>query len=137
MQMKDPFTGDTKGRGGRSKIRYLHVNKTIYEEELARLRSRQLSGFFTFTDTSQVYYDQLFSTYWTKETDRSGHIKTVKKLKRSKGDHLWDCEILARALSKFIGIARIDRQNIPVISDEKVQKKIKKSSRNRSENSFW
>ena len=137
MQMKDPFTGDTKGRGGRSKIRYLHVNKTIYEEELARLRSRQLSGFFTFTDTSQVYYDQLFSTYWTKETDRSGHIKTVKKLKRSKGDHLWDCEILARALSKFIGIARIDRQNIPVISDKKVQKKVKKSSQNRSENSFW
>ena len=137
MQMKDPFTGDTKGRGGRSKIRYLHVNKTIYEEELARLRSRQLSGFFTFTDTSQVYYDQLFSTYWTKETDRSGHIKTVKKLKRSKGDHLWDCEILARALSKFIGIARIDRQNIAVISDQKVQKKNKKSSRNESENSFW
>ena len=32
MQMKDPFTGDNKGRAGKSKIRYLHVNKSLYED---------------------------------------------------------------------------------------------------------
>jgi phage terminase large subunit GpA-like protein len=137
LQMKDPFTGDTKGRGGRSKIRYLHVNKSLFEDELSRLRSRQISGFHTFTDTPSVYYDQLFATYWTKEADRSGHIKVVKKVKRSKGDHLWDCEILARALSKFIGIARIDRDSMPVIGSDKPAKKQDASSRNRSATSFW
>lgn len=121
MQMKDPFTGDNKGRAGKSKIRYLHVNKTLYEDELARLRSAQIAGFYTFADTPKVYYDQLFSTYWTKETNKSGHIKVVKKVKRGKGDHMWDCEILARALSKFIGIARIDVNQDPVPKRKKVR----------------
>ena len=134
--MKDPFTGDAKGRAGRSKIRYLHVNKKIYEEDLARLRSRQISGFHTFTDTPSVYYDQLFSTYWTKETDRSGHIKVVKKLKRSKGDHLWDCEILARALSKFIGIARVDRDAAITDAEERRPRK-SPATRTRSSTGFW
>lgn len=137
LQMKDPFTGDNKGRAGQSKIRYLHVNKSIYEEEMARLRSRQLSGFHTFTDTPKTYYDQLFSTYWTKETNRSGHIKVVKKLKRRKGDHLWDCEILARALSKFIGIARADRDNMSTMLDQPSSKKRDASNRNRSSTGFW
>jgi len=136
LQMKDPFTGDTKGRGGRSKIRYLHVNKSIYEEDMARLRSKQISGFFTFTDTPKLYYDQLFSTYWTKETDRSGHIKVVKKLKRRKGDHLWDCEILARALSKFIGIARIDRDQILSEAEAKRPKK-NPATRTKSATGYW
>ena len=133
--MKDPFTGDTRGRAGKAKIRYLHVNKTLYEAELSRLRSKQLSGFFTFTDTPKFYYDQLFSTYWTKETDRSGHIKVVKKLKRGKGDHLWDCEILARALSKFIGIARIDRDIAIPAEDQPPKRKVAKSRS--STGGFW
>lgn len=138
LQMKDPFTGDTKGRAGKSKIRYLHVNKTIYEEELARLRTKQMSGFYTFADTPKVYYDQLFATYWTRETDKSGHIKIIKKLKRGRGDHLWDCEILARALSKFIGIARIDRENAPTMVDQAKPKKRDASSRNRpATGGFW
>ena len=130
MQMKDPFTGDNKGRAGKSKIRYLHVNKTIYEDELARLRSAQISGFYTFTDTPKIYYDQLFATYWTKQTDKSGHIKVVKKVKRNKGDHMWDCEILARALSKFIGIARID-------VEQDVKPKPKRVRGGKSATSFW
>jgi hypothetical protein len=121
--MKDPFTGDNKGRAGRSKIRYLHINKGIFEEEMARLRSRQMSGFYTFTDTPEVYYHQLFSTYWTKETTKSGHIKTVKKLKRRRGDHLWDCEIMARALSKFVGIARADRESPAAPRSDEAPKK--------------
>jgi hypothetical protein len=134
MQMKDPYTGDTKGKGGKSKIRYLHVNKGIYDEEMARLRSAQMPGFHTFSETPSVYYDQLFSTYWTKQTDRSGHIKTVKKVKRGKGDHLWDCEILARALSKFLGIARIDRpQTVSGDGDQQEQKNNKKQKAQ----SFW
>lgn len=139
MQMKDPFTGDTKGRAGRSKIRYLHINKGIYEEDMARLRSKQLSGFYTFTDTPEVYYKQLFATYWVKETTKSGHIKTVKKLKRRRGDHLWDCEIMARALSKFIGIARADRSiEAPTAWDEPVQKpKRPRASRSSNAASFW
>mgnify|MGYP003131509178 FL=1 len=136
LQMKDPFTGDTKGRAGKSKIRYLHVNKKIYEEDMDRLRTRQMSGFYTFTDTPKVYYDQLFSTYWTKQTDKSGHIKVVKKLKRSKGDHLWDCEILARALSKFIGIARIDR-DIAVVEAQEQRPRKKPINRSRGGTSFW
>lgn len=136
LQMKDPFTGDHKGRGGRSRIRYLHVNKKIYEEDMARLRSRQMSGFYTFTDTPKIYYDQLFSTYWTKETDRSGHIKIVKKVKRKKGDHLWDCEILARALSKFIGIARVDRDQYAAEAAA-VRPKKKPSSKSRGATGFW
>lgn len=138
LQMKDPFTGDTKGRAGKSKIRYLHVNKTIYEEELARLRTRQMSGFHTFSDTPKVYYDQLFSTYWDRVTDKSGHIKVVKKLKRGKGDHMWDCEILARALSKFIGIARVDRQGTTTMLDQPEPKKKDASRRNRpATGGFW
>ena len=134
--MKDPFTGDAKGRGGKSKIRYLHVNKKIYEEDMDRLRTRQMSGFYTFTDTPKVYYDQLFSTYWTKQTDKSGHIKVVKKIKRSKGDHLWDCEILARALSKFIGIARIDR-DVEVVDAQEQRPRKKLTNRSRGGASFW
>ena len=134
MQMKDPFTGDTKGRAGRSKIRYLHINKSIYEEELARLRSRQMSGFYTFTDTPDVYYKQLFATYWAKETTKSGHIKTVKKLKRRRGDHLWDCEIMARSLSKFIGIARADR---PVQTSEEPKKPTKRRRNKSSTSGYW
>jgi hypothetical protein len=139
MQMKDPFTGDTKGRAGRSKIRYLHINKGVYEDEMARLRSRQISGFYTFTDTPDVYYKQLFSTYWVKETTKSGHTKTVKKMKRNRGDHLWDCEIMARALSKFIGIARADRQpRAPTAMDEPKHKPKKpRASRSRSATGFW
>ena len=134
MQMKDPYTGDTKGKGGKSKIRYLHVNKGIYDEEMARLRSAQMPGFHTFSETPSVYYDQLFSTYWTKQTDRSGHIKTVKKVKRGKGDHLWDCEILARALSKFLGIARIDRPQ--TVSGDGEQQEPKTNKKQKAQ-SFW
>lgn len=139
MQMKDPFTGDNKGRAGRSKIRYLHINKGIYEEEMARLRSRQISGFYTFADTPDVYYKQLFSTFWVKETTKSGHIKTVKKMKRNRGDHLWDCEIMARALSKFIGIARADRpiEAQTAVDEPKRKPKRPRSSRNRSATGFW
>ncbi len=136
MQMKDPFTGDQKGRAGRSKIRYLHINKGIYEEEMARLRSMQLSGFYTFADTPKTYYDQLFSTYWVKETTKNGHIKVGKKLKRSRGDHLGDCEIMARALSKFIGIARADRQS-PVVSENNQTPKQSKPRRTQSSTGGW
>ena len=94
------------------------------------MRSAQISGFYTFTDTPKVYYDQLFATYWTKQTDRSGHIKVVKKVKRNRGDHLWDCEILARALSKFIGIARID-------VEQNSRPRPKKPRGGRSATSFW
>ena len=63
------------GGGGSQKINQTFdmsaINKSIYEEELARLRSRQMSGFYTFTDTPDVYYKQLFATYWVKETTKS------------------------------------------------------------------
>lgn len=139
MQMKDPFTGDTKGRAGRSKIRYLHINKGVFEDEMARLRSRQISGFYTFAGTPEVYYKQLFSTYWVKETTKSGHIKTVKKMKRNRGDHLWDCEIMARALSKFIGIARADRSvgAHTAVDDPNPKPKRPGSSKSRSATGFW
>jgi hypothetical protein len=106
---------------------------------MARLRSRQISGFYTFADTPDVYYKQLFSTFWVKETTKSGHIKTVKKMKRNRGDHLWDCEIMARALSKFIGIARADRpiEAQTAVDEPKRKPKRPRSSRNRSATGFW
>lgn len=111
LQQKDPFTGNTKGRAGQGKFLYLHINKTVWEQEIAQLRAMKMNGFFTFKDTPKDYYDELFAIYWTKETDRSGHIKVVKKKKRHKGDHYFDCECMARALAKFIGIGRVDSEN--------------------------
>ena len=66
------------------------------------------------------------------ESLRSGK----KKIKRSKGDHLWDCEILARALSKFIGIARIDR-DVEVVDAQEQRPRKKLTNRSRGGASFW
>jgi predicted RNA-binding Zn-ribbon protein involved in translation (DUF1610 family) len=135
LQRKDPFTGDTKGRANRGKFLYLHIDKSVWEPEIAQLRNRQMSGFHTFADTPKDYYDQLFSVYWAKETDRSGHIKTVRKMKRHKGDHYFDCECMARALAKFIGIARVDRETTLV--DSAPRKPKNRSVRQRSSTGFW
>lgn len=135
IQKKDPFTGDNKGRSGKAKILYLHVNKEVWEGEIAQLRTRQVGGFWTFEDTPKDYYDQLFAVYWARETQRNGSIKLVRKVRKTKGDHYFDCECLARAISKFFGIARPDtdaaheaRQAAPVKN---------RSSRSRSATSFW
>ena len=136
LQQKDPFTGDNKGRAGRGKFLYLHIDKNIWESEIAKLRSQQLSGFYTFADTPKEYYDQLFAVYWAKETDRSGHIKTVRKMKRSRGDHYFDCECMARALSKFVGIARVDRLNAQPIG-EQPQRKPKRPRTRQTSESWW
>lgn len=130
LQRKDPFTGDTKGRAGKAKFLYLHIDKSVWESEIAQLRAKKMSGFFTFQDTPKDYYDQLFAVYWIREPDRSGVIKVVRKMKKSKGDHYFDCECMARALSKFIGIARVDRMN-----DETVQKPRRPARP--AEKSFW
>ena len=133
LQQKDPFTGDNKGRVNKGKFLYLHIDKTVWESEIAKLRSQQMSGFYTFADTPKEYYEQLFAVYWAKEADRSGHIKVVRKMKRSKGDHYFDCECMARALSKFIGIARVDR-----IAPKGTQERTPRKKRmERSSSSFW
>ena len=138
LQRKDPFTGDHKGRAGKmGKILYLHVNKGVWEPEIVQLRAGQMSGFFTFEGTSKDYYDQLFAVYWKKEADRSGHIKIKRKVKRC-GDHYFDCECLIRALSKFIGIARVDRNGGPVVGDKSAPKKQNRATNNRSSTGgFW
>ena len=133
LQRKDPFTGDTKGRAGKSKILYLHMDKSVVEADIAALRTRQMSGFYTFADTPKDYYDQLFAVYWAKETDKTGHIKTVRKMKRHRGDHYFDCECMARVLSKFIGIGRVDRDT--VITEPAKQREKRRPQR--SESSFW
>lgn len=135
LQRKDPFTGDNKGRAGKGKILYLHIDKSVFESEIAALRSRQMSGFYTFAETPKEYYQQLFAVYWEKQTDKNGHIKTVRKMKRHRGDHYFDCECMARALSKFIGIGRVDRASL--ITDQKEPKKKNNASRRVGGSSFW
>lgn len=142
IQQKDPFTGDTKGRAGRSKIMFLHIDNAVWEPELAMLRSRQKQGFYTFAETPKEYYDQLFGPYWVRKPDRSGHIKTVKKCKRDdRGhnlDHYFDCEKQGLALAKFLGIGRVDRaSDARVIGEQAPRKPVKRSSRSRSATSFW
>ena len=130
LQKKDPFTGDTKGNVRGGKILYLHVNNDVWEFDIAQLRSRKISGFFTFRNTPKDYYDQLFGAYWAKTTDKSGH-RIVKRKVKSCGDHYFDCEKLARALAKFIGIGRVDLQDMPK------PKPKNRAVRNRSAPSFW
>lgn len=130
LQKKDPFTGDTSGKARGGKILYLHVNNDVWEADIAQLRSRKISGFFTFKDTPKDYYDQLFGAYWAQTTDKSGH-RIVKRKVKPCGDHYFDCEKLARALSKFVGIGRVDVQAATELA------RPKRASRNRSATSFW
>ena len=67
LQRKDPFTGDKQGRGGKAKFLYLHIDKSVWEFEIAQLRNRKMSGFYTFQDTPKDYYDQLFAVYWARK----------------------------------------------------------------------
>ena len=137
LQYKDPFTGDNKGRGGKSKILYLHVDKSIWEPEIAKLRNGQMSGFHTFRDTPKEYYDQLFGAYWAKKPDSSGNIKPRRKT-RSCGDHYFDCECLAYALSRFLGVGRVDLPGAAPLIGEKPRKAKNKAARNRSSTGgFW
>ena len=115
---------------------FISILIRIFGKLRLQTRSQQLSGFYTFADTPKEYYDQLFAVYWAKETDRSGHIKTVRKMKRSRGDHYFDCECMARALSKFLGIARVDRLNTQPIGEPK-KRKPKKPQQNNRTSSFW
>lgn len=131
LQHKDPYTGDTKGRASKGKFLYLHIDKGIWEPEIAKLRVQKLEGFYTFKETPKEYYDQLFAPYWTQLTDKYGKTKLIKKLKGKRGDHYFDCECMARALSKFIGIARADRQVAPP------RKKKNAATRQRTATSFW
>ena len=135
LQKKDPFTGDHKGRAGTGKILYLHIDKGVWEPEIAKLRTGQMSGFFTYTDTDPNYYKQLFATYWTKETDKRGRMKVVKKIRKHRGDHVFDCECMIRALSKFIGIARVDRER--PIDEKKPRPPMNRATRNRQATGFW
>jgi phage terminase large subunit GpA-like protein len=131
IQKKDPFTGDQKGRQAWSgKILYLHINNEVWEQEIEQLRSRKLRGFYTFKGTPKDYLDQLFGVYWTRETKKNGHRVTVRKVRRC-GDHYFDCEKMGRALSKFLGIGRVDLQT-PAEEPKK-----NRSARNRSATSFW
>jgi len=137
LQHKDPVTGDKRGRGGQSKILYLHIDKQVFEAEMSMLRTRKMGGFFTFAGTGKDYYKELFATYWTQETDKNGYKKIVRKVKRHRQDHYWDCEIMARALSKFLGIARADRDNLPAVGEAAPRKPKNRASRQRSSTSFW
>lgn len=130
LQKKDPFTGDQQRRQGMGKILYLHVNNDVWEFEIAHLRTRKISGFYTFKDTPKDYLDQLFAVYWVQKTNKSGHKVTERKVARC-GDHYFDCEKLARALSKFIGIGRVD------VEHKQKRPPKPRATRNSSATSFW
>jgi hypothetical protein len=132
LQKKDPFTGDVKGRQNTGKILYLHVNNDVWEFEIAHLRTRQMSGFHTFRNTPKEYLNQLFAVYWTQVTKKNGHKVTERKVKRC-GDHYFDCEKLARALSKFIGIGRVDIRQ----QEKKPPPDRHRVATNTSATSFW
>lgn len=135
LQQKDPYTGDTKGRAGKGKFLYLHIDKTVWESEIGQLRGRQMPGFHTFENTPKEYYDQLFAIYWAKETDKHGRIKVVKKQKKNKQDHYFDCECMARALSKYLGLGRVDIAATQPKDEEPKKRSAPKSRRPAS--SFW
>jgi phage terminase large subunit GpA-like protein len=135
VQQKDPFTGDNTGRKRGGKILYLHIDKSVWEPEVAKLRSGQMSGFKTFQETPKDYYDQLFGAYWVQKTDGNGKITAKRKTKKC-GDHYFDCECLALALSRFLGIGRADAGGMSPIGQKK--RKTARSSRNRSSTGgFW
>jgi len=137
IQQKDPFTGDKQGRGGRSKIMILQVNKSVWEPELVALRAAKLKGFYTFADTPKDYYDQLFGAYWVEKKDSSGHKKLVRKVRKC-GDHYLDCEVYGRAFSKFLGLGRVDAAPIKVASSEEQPKQRRKKKSNRpAGGGFW
>lgn len=135
LKREDPFTGDQKGRAGRAKFLMLHVCKDVWEPEVVHLRSGKLKGFYTFADTPKDYYDQLFGAYWVEQSDKHGRKVVTRKTKNC-GDHYLDCEVYARALSKFLGIARVDVATPQPIKDDD-QPKQPKRTRNRSATSFW
>lgn len=137
MQMKDPFTGDNRGRANRGKFRYLHIDKGVWEPEIHQLRNRQMSGFYTYKETGQDYYKQLFAVYWVREADKNGHVKVVRKMKRNRGDHIFDCECMARALSKFYGIARADRNQANPLPGQVRKKNPNRVRTQKPQSNFW
>lgn len=130
--LRDPFVGDTKGRAGKAKIRFFTVNKEAWESEILAYRNRKKIGFYVFENTPKEYYDELFSVFWKPKTDISGHIKLERKVKKC-GDHSWDCECQAYALSRFAGISRSDTQ--PPSNQPRKQKKRK--AKNNSSTGGW
>lgn len=100
----DPFSG--LSRAGRHKIRLLHVNKSIWQAELARRRAGKVADWGLYENPDPGYLEQL-NAVWLEETRSKKTGKLVKewKTRGTAGEHYWDCETYALAMSRLLGAA--------------------------------
>lgn len=102
----DPFTG--LRRQGLHKIRLLHVNKELWQAELARRRAGKSLDWGLYENPDPAYLKQL-NAVWLEETrsKKTGKLVRTWKTRGKDGEHYWDCETYALAMSRLLGAAHI------------------------------
>jgi phage terminase large subunit GpA-like protein len=105
----DPFTGTAKG--GKAKIRLLHVDVGVFGGEMLKRRAGLVKGFQLYQDPDREYVRQLNAKFIIEKTTRQGEVVQEWRTKRHGQDHFWDCEVYLLALSKILGLGNVTRKD--------------------------
>lgn len=100
----DPFAVMKKQapRGGR-KINVLNVNKSVWQEELAKRRGGGTANWFVYGGVDSEYVRQMVATNLVEKSNRRGQV-VREWVVEGRDDHYWDCENYALALSSAFGL---------------------------------
>ena len=105
----DPFTGTSKG--GKHRIRLLHVDVGVFGGEILKRRSGLVKGFHLYKEPDREYVRQLNAKFIIEKTTRAGEVVQEWRTKRHGQDHFWDCEVYLLALSKILGLGNVTRKD--------------------------
>jgi phage terminase large subunit GpA-like protein len=101
----DPFTGSKNA--GQTKISLLHVNDTVWTDELLARLDGKVTGWFLTKAIDILYQRQILAVYKVEKKKRNGSIEVL--LRTRSENHIFDCEKYLLALAALLGLGRGDK----------------------------
>ena len=101
----DPDSANVKGaKASKARINLLHVNKSIWGEEMLKRRSGASLNWWLYGNIDLEYVRQMLSTNYVEKVNRMGRVVREWVVAGHRQDHYWDAEIYVLALSQMFGL---------------------------------
>jgi len=101
----DPDSANVKGaKHTAARINLLHVNKSVWGEEMLKRRSGAALNWFLYANIDPEYVRQMLATNFVERVNRTGRVVREWVVAGHRQDHFWDCEIYVLALSQMFGL---------------------------------